>query len=153
MADKGSPADWVDVHILAIHPLIVVFLPAVEMNLEESADNPRDGADADQPGIHLVRRLHLHPNLEAVLDVVLGDEEPLRGRLGVGALEIVVPREVGLPLSRRGLQLDVLLFGESRREDQRRTSVVAEAVGAAFVRLVAVNPVKVIKTESVKKKK
>ena len=35
----------------------------VRAYLEQPADHPGDGADTDQPRVHQVRTLHLHPNL------------------------------------------------------------------------------------------
>ena len=55
---------WVDVHAVTVHPLVVVIFPAVEVNLEEPADHPGDGAHADQTWVHLVRGFDFHADLE-----------------------------------------------------------------------------------------
>ena len=80
-------------------------------------------------------------HLEAMLDIILGNEKSDRSSLGVGILKIVIPGEVGLPLPCWGLQLDVLLLREAGREDERRRGVVAEPVRPALISLITVDPI------------
>merc|ERR1719319_1998424 len=67
VAHQLTPAHRVDVHGLAVHPLVVVLLPPVEVHLQQPVDHPVDGGDADEPRVHQVRALAFIPTLKPCL--------------------------------------------------------------------------------------
>ena len=76
-----TPAHGVEVRGLAVHPLVVLVLPAVKVDAQQAVDDPRHRADAHQPRLHQVHRLQLHALAEAVVRDVLRRE----GQEGGGA--------------------------------------------------------------------
>lgn len=73
-----TPAHWVQVGRLAVHPLVVPVLPAIEVDPQQPVDNTCYRGDAHQPWLHQVHRLQLHPRLKTVVrDVLLEEEEAM----------------------------------------------------------------------------
>lgn len=72
VAGELTPADRVDVWGLAVHPLVVLAVPAIEVDAEESVHHPPHSGHTDEPGLHQVHGLQLHAHLEAVVGAVLG---------------------------------------------------------------------------------
>lgn len=57
---------WINVYVFAIHPLIVVIFPTVKVHFEQTTHDARNGADTDQPWVHLIGGFDLHSNLETI---------------------------------------------------------------------------------------
>ena len=53
----------INVYVFTIHPLIVVVLPAVKVHFEQTTHDTGNGADTDQPWVHLIGGFDLHANL------------------------------------------------------------------------------------------
>lgn len=72
VAGELTPAHGVDVRGLTVHPLVVLAVPAVEVDAEEPVHHPLHRGHADEPGLHQVHGLQLHAHLEAMVGAVLG---------------------------------------------------------------------------------
>lgn len=80
VAGQLAPAHRVKVGGLAVHPLVVLVLPAVKVDPQEAVHDPGHRGDADEPRLHEVHGLQLHPRAEAVVgDFLTEHREELRG--------------------------------------------------------------------------
>lgn len=71
VAGEFTPADRVDVRGFTVHPLIILVVPAIEVDAEEPMHHSLHGGHTDEPGLHQVHSLQLHAHLEAMVGAVL----------------------------------------------------------------------------------
>ena len=111
VADQLTPADRVHVYTLTVHPLVVVLLPPIKMDLQQSPNHLGDGADADQPGVHQIGALQLHSYLVVVLVVLLVAEQHHGSGLALVRLQILHPTELSGEAScgkKAGVEMETL---------------------------------------------
>lgn len=106
VAGELTPADGVDVRGLAVHPLVVLAVPAIKVDAEEPMHHSLHRGHTDEPGLHQVHGLQLHAHLEAMVWAILGQKKeavakpvsslPQQARPGLEALEELAGRRLGL---------------------------------------------------------
>lgn len=74
IAHELTPANWVDVWGLVIHPLVKLVLPAVKVDEQKAADTPLHSRNAYESGIHQIHCLQLLVSVEPVTSEVLGKD-------------------------------------------------------------------------------
>lgn len=57
VAGELTPADRVDVWRLSVHPLVILAVPAIEVDAEEPMDHTLHCGHADEPRLHQVHGL------------------------------------------------------------------------------------------------
>lgn len=68
-----TPAHRVQVRGLTVHPLVILVLPAVEVDPQQPVDDAGHRGDTDEPRLHEIHGLQLHPGTETVVrDFLLG---------------------------------------------------------------------------------
>lgn len=75
VACQLTPPHRINVWRLAVHPLVILVVPAIKMDAKESVDHTLHRGHADEPGLHQVHCFHLHACLEAVVWAVLSAEK------------------------------------------------------------------------------
>ena len=75
VACQLTPPHRINVWRLAVHPLVILVVPAIKMDAKETVDYTLHGGHADEPGLHQVHCFHLHACLEAMVWAVLGAEK------------------------------------------------------------------------------
>lgn len=95
VAGELTPADGVDVRGLTVYPLVILAVPAIKVDAEETVHHPLHSGHTDEPGLHEVHGLQLHAHLETMVGAVLGGGTkamtkparalPQRGRPGGGS--------------------------------------------------------------------
>lgn len=71
VASEFTPADRVDVRGFAVHPLVILAVPAIKVDAKESMHHSLHSGHTDEPGLHQVHSLQLHAHLEAMVGAVL----------------------------------------------------------------------------------
>lgn len=69
-----TPSHRIQVWGLTIHPLVILILPAVEVDPQQAVDDARHRGHAHQPGLHQIHSLQLHANVKPVVWDFLGEE-------------------------------------------------------------------------------
>lgn len=134
-----APSDRIDVRALAVQPLVVLVLPPVKVHPQQSPNHLGDRRHANQPRIHEIGCLDLHPDLEPVQRNVIV-EQVRGGGNAPRVVQVGPPTEVGRIVALRGRQLDAVPLAETHGKNAGRVDVVAEPVGARRVRFVGVDP-------------
>ena len=80
VAGQLAPAHGVEVRRLAVHPLVVLILPAVKVDPQQPMDDPSHRGDAHQPRLHQVYGLQLHAGAKAVVWNVLRRKTEIKKR-------------------------------------------------------------------------
>lgn len=75
VACQLTPSHRINVWRLAVHPLVILIVPAIKMDAKETLDYTLHRGHTDEPGFHQVHCLHLHACLEAMVWTVLGAEK------------------------------------------------------------------------------
>lgn len=71
VACQLTPPHRINVWRLAVHPLVILVVPAIKMDAKETVDHTLHCGYADKPRLHQVHCFHLHACLEAMVWVVL----------------------------------------------------------------------------------
>lgn len=72
VACQLTPPHRINVWRLAVHPLVILIVPAIKVDAKEAVDYTPHRGHADESGLHQVHCFHLHAWLEAMVWAVLG---------------------------------------------------------------------------------
>lgn len=80
VACQLAPPHRINVWRLAVHPLVILVVPAIKMDAKETVNYTLHCGHADETGLHQVHCFHLHACLEAMVWAVLHAEKKMRIR-------------------------------------------------------------------------